>query len=142
MSALAPRAKFPSFKFAIPGDEFDVIVTQPTEDRQAKEFGTDKLKFWPDGNPVMQTKVVGRAEDGIEYAIYAEGRMARAITGALIEAGEDDIGEGSRLRVKFTHYGEGKNPAMPPKEYKATYVKPAASAAGQDDPWADDEPPF
>src|SRR6266704_173188 len=112
MSALAPKAKYPSFKFAQPGDEFDVIVTQPTEDRQAKEFGTD-------GNQVMQTKVVGRAGDGIEYAIYAEGRMARAITGALIEAGEDDIEEGSRLRVKFTHYGEGKNPAMPPKEYKA-----------------------
>jgi hypothetical protein len=137
MSALAPKAKYPSFKFAQPGDEFDVIVTQPTEDRQAKEFGTEKLKFWPDGNPIMQTRVVGRAGDGIEYAIYAEGRMARAITKALIEAGEDDIEEGSRLRVTFTHYGEGKNPAMPPKEYKAHYTPPAVASSRDDD-----EPPF
>lgn len=138
MSALAPRAKYPSFKFAQPGDEFDVIVTQPTEDRQAREFGkNDVLKFWPDGQPVMQTKVVGRAQDGIEYAIYAEGRMARAITSALITAGEDDIEEGARLRVKFTHYGEGKNPAMPPKEYEAHYT-----AAGPESSRDDDEPPF
>jgi len=137
MSALAPRAKYPSFKFAKPGDEFDVIVTQPTEDRQAREFGKDTLKTWPDGSPVMQTKVVGRAQDGIEYAIYAEGRMARAITKALITAGEDDIEEGSRLRVKFTHYGEGKNPAMPPKEYEAHYTGPAEGPDRDDD-----EPPF
>jgi hypothetical protein len=137
MSALAPRAKYPSFKFAQPGDEFDVIVTQPTEDRQAREFGKDALKFWPDGQPVMQTKIVGRAADGIEYAIYAEGRMARAITSALVEAGEDDIEEGSRLRVRFTGYGEGKNPAMPPKEYKAQYTAPGPQSSRDDD-----EPPF
>lgn len=137
MSALAPRAKYPSFKFGTPGDEFNVIVTQPTEDRQAREFGKDTLKFWPDGSPVMQTKIVGRAEDGIEYAIYAEGRMAKAITTALIEARAADIEMGSRLRVKFTEYGTGKNPAMPPKEYEASYTPPSASA--DDD---DSEPPF
>lgn len=137
MSALSPKAKYPTFKFAQPGDEFDVIVTQPTEDYQAKEFGTDKLKFWPDGNPVMQTKIVGRAADGIEYAIYAQGRMAKAITKALIDAGEDDIEERSRLRVKFTEYGQGKNPAMPPKEYKAQYTAPDPQSS-----FNDDEPPF
>lgn len=139
MSALSPKAKYPSFKFAQPGAEFDVIVTQPTEDRQAKEFGSDKLKWWdPETKtqPVMQTKIVGRAADGIEYAIYAEGRMARAITKALIDAGADDIEEGSRLRVKFTHYGEGKNPAMPPKEYAAQYTAPQPGLRD------DDEPPF
>jgi hypothetical protein len=140
MSALAPKAKYPSFKFAVPGDEFDVIVTQPTEDRQAREFGKDTLKWWdPETKtqPVMQTKVVGRAADGIEYAIYAEGRMARAITKALIAASEDDIEEGARLRVKFTHYGEGKNPAMPPKEYEAHYTAPQPQSSRDDD-----EPPF
>jgi hypothetical protein len=147
MSALAPKAKYPSFSFAKPGDEFDVTVTQPTEDRQARVYGKDELDWWDDAKtqPVMQTRIVGRAADGIEYAIYpkAGSRMAKAITAAIVAAGADDIEEGSRLRVKFTEYGEGKNPAMPPKAYAAQYTAPAPrSSAPSEDPWADDEPPF
>ncbi len=141
MSALAPRAKYPSFSFAQPGDEFDVIVTQPTEDRQARVYGKEELDWWDDAKtqPVMQTRIVGRAGDGIEYAIYpkAGSRMAKAITKAIIAAGEDDIEEGSRLRVKFSRYGEGKNPANPPKEYEAHYTAPQPQSSRDDD-----EPPF
>jgi hypothetical protein len=140
MSALAPRPKYPTVKFENPGARFRGVVSQPTEDSQAKEFGSDKLKFWPDGNPVMQTRIILRDSAPSEWALYAQGRMARAITAAIVKAGASDIEVGGELEVTFTHYGEGKNPSMPPKEYEAVYIPPvpgAASAAHDDD-----EPPF
>jgi hypothetical protein len=82
-----------------------------------------------------------RVSDGTEYAIYpkAGSRMAKAITGAIIAAGASDLEVGGELEVSFPRFGEGKNPANPPKEYEASYVKPSASAA---DPWAEEEPDF
>jgi hypothetical protein len=138
MSALAPRAKYPTFKFATPGTSIRGVVSQPPEDSQAKEFGTDKLKFWPDGNPIMQTRIILLDSAPSEWAIYAQGRLARAITNAIVTAGADDLEVGGRLEVTFTGYGQGKNPAQPPKEYEAAYVPPAAGYTPADD----DEPPF
>jgi hypothetical protein len=142
MSALAPRAKYPTFKFETPGTTLEGVVSQPTEDFQAREFGTDKLKFWPDGNPVMQTRIVVQDSAPSEWAIYAQGRMAKAITAAIRAAGAEDLEVGGYLAVTFTHYGEGKNPAMPPKEYTANYTPPVPGQGVPADPWADDEPPF
>lgn len=142
MSALAPRSKYPTFSFDKVGVKITGVISQPTEDRQARKFGTDVLDFWPDGNPIMQTRIVLRVADGTEHAIYAKGRMAKAITAAIIAAGAEDLEVGGELTVEHHAVGEGKNPSMPPKEYRAKYVKPAASAADPDDPWADDEPPF
>jgi hypothetical protein len=139
MSALAPRAKFPTFKFDKPGTTLRGVVSQPTEDSQVREFGTDKLKFWPDGNPIMQTRIVVQDSIGNEYAIYAQGRMAKAITAAIVAAGAGDLEVGGILTVTFTQYGEGKNPAMPPKEYSATYVPPVPGASA---PGEEEEPPF
>lgn len=139
MSALAPRAKYPTFKFEQPGTTLDGIVSQPTEDSQVREFGTDKLKFWPDGNPVMQTRIIVRDSAPSEWAVYAQGRMAKAITQAIVAAGAGDLEVGGHLQIRFTGYGTGKNPAMPPKEYTAKYAKPADDYAPADD---DDEPPF
>lgn len=139
MSALAPRAKYPTFKFETPGTSIKGVISQPPEDSQAKEFGTDKLKFWPDGNPVMQTRVILRDSAPSEWAVYAQGRMAKAITNAIVKAGADDLEVGGELTVTFTGYGQGKNPAQPPKEYEAVYAPPAA---GYVPAGADDEPPF
>lgn len=136
MSALSPQAQYPSFKFAVPGDKFKGVVTQPPLDRQARDFTTQKPKTWPDGNPVMQTRIVARLTDGNEYAIYAQGRMAKAITKALGAGGAKDIEVGGQIEVEFSHTEPSKGGGQPAKEYKASYVPPAA---GQFD---DDEPPF
>lgn len=143
MSALAPHAKYPTVKFPQVGARFKGVITQPTEDRQAKKFGTEILDFWPDGQPVMQTKIVMRADDGEEqeYAVYAKGKMASAITKAIVAAGASDLEVGGELEVVHHAVGEAKAGGQPPKLYEATYTKPSASA----DPgngWDDDEPPF
>jgi hypothetical protein len=138
MSALAPQAQYPTFKFATPGTRIHGVVSQPPKDSQVKDFGTQEPKFWPDGNPVMQTRVVLRVSDGTEWAIYAQGRMAKAITAAIVAAGAGDLEVGSELEVTFTQYGEGKNPAMPPKEYGAVYSPRGPAAVDH----ADEEPPF
>lgn len=134
MSALAPRPKFPTAKFATVGQTYSGVVLFPPEDRQAREFGSDKLKVWKDGSPVMQTRVVLRQDDQTEVAVYASGRMAKAITTAIVDAGAVDIEVGGRLTVTYTGTDpDSANPANPAKLYKAEYI-PAPSSGWDDDP--------
>ena len=136
MSALAPKPKFPSASFTTVGQQYSGVVLFPPEDRQAKEFGTDKLKVWPDGNPVLQTKVVIRQDDGTEFALYVQesSNRARAIRAAIIAAEAPDIEVGGRLTVTYTGTDpESKNPAMPAKMYEAEYIAPLG------DDWAPDD---
>ena len=139
MSALAPTPQYPSAKFVNVGDKIHGVITQPPEDRQARKFGTETLDFWPDGQPVMQTKIVLRAADGIEYAVYAKGKMASAITKAIIAAGAPDLLVGGELSVTFTGTAPSKGGGQPAKLYEATYASPPPSAGDYRD---DDEPPF
>src|SRR5579863_9665003 len=99
MSALAPSPRFPTVKFPQVGSRFKGIITRPTEDRQAKKFGKEILDFWPDGQPVMQTKIVMRDPQGAEWALYAKGKMASAITKAIVAAGASDLEVGGELEV-------------------------------------------
>src|SRR5579859_914614 len=116
MSALAPSPQYPAFKFANPGDKIHGVITRAPEDRQAREYGTNKPKTWPDGNPVIQTKIVLRVLDGTEWAVYAEGRMARAITAAIAANHATDLEVGGELEVRFPQYGTPKTPGgKPPK---------------------------
>lgn len=136
MSALAPKPKFPSASFKTVGQQYSGVVAYPTEDRQAREFGTDKLKVWPDGEPVIQTRIVLRQDDGTEVAVYAQqsSNMARAITDAIVKAEAPDIEVGGRLTVTYTGTDpESKNPAQPAKMYKAEYITPPG------DDWAPDD---
>lgn len=125
MSALAPRPKFPTAKFATVGQSYSGVVLFPPEDRQAREFNSDKLKVWPNGDPYMQTKIVLRQDDDTEVAVYAHGGMAQAITSAIVAAEAPDIEVGGRLTVTYTGTDpESKNPANPRKLYKAEYIPP------------------
>ena len=150
MSQLAPRAKYPSAKFDIVGQTHGGTVAEPTEDRQARKFNSTELAFWPDGNPIIQTRIVlDPGNGGDRFAIYAQGRMAQAIRKALAEAGAGDVEVGGHLTVKFDHLEPSKGGGQPSKHYTATYLLPAADTdpGAPDDPWADvpppdDEPPF
>jgi hypothetical protein len=135
MSNLAPSAQYPSFKFDHVGAKIKGTIVCPPEDRQAREYGTDKLATWPDGNPVMQTKIVLRTANGQDYAIYAKGRMARAITNAITAAGAPDLLVNGILEVEHHELGTPKAGASPPKLYRATYVPPGPDGD-------DSEPPF
>ncbi len=154
MSQLAPRPKYPSAKFDVVGITYSGRVAEPTEDRQARNFNTNEPKYWPDGNPVMQTRIVlDPGNGGDRFAIYAQGRMAQAIRQALAEAQAGDVEVGGVLTVKFDHLEPSKQGAQPAKCFTATYTLPPAQSPGSAvtsaDPWDDippeppyDEPPF
>jgi hypothetical protein len=127
VSALAPRAKYPSASFKEVGQSYSGTVAFPPEDRQATKFQTRELLTWPDGSPVMQTRIVLNLDnDGGQVAVYAQGGSAKAVTAALVEAGAADIEVGGHLAVTFTGYDpESKNPANPRKLYEASYTPPA-----------------
>ena len=134
MSALAPTPKFPTASFKAPGQSYSGVVSYPPESRQAKEYKSDKLKVWPDGSPVMQTKIVLRQDDDTEVAVYAQSGLAKAITAALIEAGAPDVEVGGRLTVTFTGTDPAKQDmANPPKLYTAEYIAPLG------DDWTPDD---
>lgn len=148
MSQLAPRAKYPSAKFDAIGQTHSGVVAEPTEDRQARKFNSTELDYWPDGSPVIQTRIVLDPGNGAErVAVYAKGRMAQAIRKALAEAGAGDIEVGGRLSVRLDHYEPSKGGGQPSKHFVATYTLPApTTTTANEDPWADDpwpdEPPF
>lgn len=126
MSQLAPRAKYPSAKFDTIGKRFKGTVAEPTQDRQARKYGSTELAFWPDGNPVMQTRIVLEQEDGSKVAVYAQGNLAKAVTKALVDAEAPDIEVGGTLEVWWdANDPESKNPANPRKLYGAIWTPPA-----------------
>jgi hypothetical protein len=127
MSALAPSARYPSAKFGTIGTIYSGTVAVPPEDRQARKFNTTELDYWPDGSPVMQTRIVLTLDnDEGMVAIYAKGDMAKAITKALVVAKAPDVEVGGRLTVNYHgNDPESKNPANPRKLYDAAYTAPA-----------------
>jgi hypothetical protein len=142
MSALAPRAKFPTASFPEPGTKHKGVIAQEPRDSQVKNFDTGLPEFWDDNKtqPIMQTQIVLRTSTGEEVAVYAKGRMAKAITGAIIQSGASDLEVGGELEVTFTEYGEPKKRgAKPPKLYSSVYVPPVPGASA---PGEEEEPPF
>lgn len=129
VSQLAPRAKYPSAKFDQLDKHIKGKVAVPTEDRQARKYGSTELATWPDGKPMMQTRVVLEQPDGELVAIYASGKMATAITKALVEANAPDIEVGGQLDVWWSGSKQSTGGGQPAKLYTATYVPPA------DDGW-------
>jgi hypothetical protein len=130
MSALAPSAKYPSAKWDTVGKTYTGTIAVSPEDRQARKFGTTELATWPDGAPVMQTRIVldldEPSAEGSRVAIYAQSRMAKAITKAIVDAEAADIEVGGRLTVVYRGADpDSKNPANPAKLYDAVYTAPA-----------------
>jgi hypothetical protein len=127
MSALAPRAKYPSASFKDVGQSYSGTVELPPDDRQATKFNSDEKLWWPSGDPVMQTRIVLRLDSSDELvAVYAKGGLANAITKAIVDAEASDIEVGGKLTVTYTGTDpESKNPANPRKLYEASYTAPA-----------------
>jgi hypothetical protein len=101
-------------------------VVYPPEDRQARKYGSTELATWPDGSPVIQTRIVLDPGNGAErVALYAQGRMAHAITKALVDSNAADIEVGGHLTVTFSETKPSKGGGQPAKHYTAKYVPPA-----------------
>lgn len=138
MSLLAsrpPAAKFPEIGAIVKG-----TLTKDSEEGQQRDFDTNDLLFWDDGNPRMQlvievaTGVLDptNPDDDGERTFYAKGDMLRAIKDAKRRAKlrGDVIPAGSELTVELIDEEpppRGKR-GFPKKIYSAELVPPTVEA--------------
>lgn len=102
--------------------------------QQQRDIKDNSLKFWNDGNPMMQLRVVLQTElrdddnDDGQRAIYVKGEMQKAVRDAIRNAGASQIEVDGVLAVQYIGDGERTNPAFnPPKLFRAQYQPPVAS---------------
>lgn len=134
IDAASSTTKGTIVKFKEIGDEFVGIISAPVTKRQAKEFGTGTLKFFPSGDPIYEewialNDISAASEAEAASTLIIDSQFKRAAIGlALMEVGVDDLQVGGTLALKWTGYGTGKNPSNPPKSWAARYQAPAAPA--------------
>lgn len=136
MDAIKPRGDFLKFKEV--GTSHTIMV-QGFENRQATEFGTNKPSTYPDGNPIYDQWISGQSwnetEGEHDAIIVVSSRNMRAAIGRALKAvGATEPQAGGVLTITFTGFGQGKNPANPPKEYEAEYQAPEPAG----NPWGED----
>jgi hypothetical protein len=157
----------PSLKFPEIGTEHEVTVVGEAYEEQQKDFDTDELLFWPDGNKRMQLVVPVETEvlddeiedDGLRRW-YVKGQGKQALVKALRAAKRRDVEIGGQLRIRYAQDGPKEGKKKPPKIYEVGYVPPGGEdehevskgvektkattnrKAGASSGVSDDEPPF
>ncbi|MFI1287425.1 hypothetical protein ACH4VM_02755 [Streptomyces sp. NPDC020792] len=127
----APTAKFPT-----PGTVVGGRITEEPEVQQQRDIQTGELKFWSDGNKMMQLVVTVQTDerdpaiedDDGRRRIFVKGQMKNAVSDAVRAAGGKGLEVGGTLHVRYTHDGQPKQRGFSaPKQYAAKY-EPAAVA--------------
>lgn len=126
----------PSAKFEVgtlwkgPILELDVV--------QQRDFMTQQLKTWPDGNPMMQLVVTIQTEvrdpavedDDGRRRIFVGGKRIREAVAAAVKASRAKIAVGGMIAVKCTGEEPNENPKLSPaKLYVAEYQPPSPESA-------------
>ncbi|MFD8847055.1 hypothetical protein [Streptomyces pseudogriseolus] len=153
----APTAKFPT-----PGTTVGGRITEQPKVEQQRDIQSGELKFWSDGNPMMQLVVTVQTDerdpsvedDDGRRRIFVKGQMKNAVADAVRQAGAKGLEVGGTLHVRYTHDGTPKQRGFSaPKQYAAKYTPaaqaelaapaPAAAAAPAQggDPWATNAAP-
>src|SRR5262245_49770722 len=105
MGGGAPGAKFPVVGTKIVGDVTDTAVGQQ------RDYRSGELKFWPDGNPMMQAIITLQTDtldpeisddDGRRRLFVSSRNMREAIKDAVQKAGAKVIEPGGKLAVQYT----------------------------------------
>ncbi len=133
----AKSAKFPDGAIGtVIGGE---IVEEPRMQQQ-RDYDTDELVFYQDGNPAMQMVITVQAqpatdEDDGRRSFYVRGQLKQAVGEALRKVGTREPERGGKLWVKLTgeepvQLRNGK-PGKPKKIHAAKYEPAAQAAAGQ-----------
>lgn len=112
---------YPSASFKAVGDSVAGRIVS-FEDYQEKVFGSEELKFWPSGDPVMGVRIgleVSPGDPNSRITVWAQGKkLLAAIALAVKSTGAQDLEIGGDLAVTFTGY-DGRA-----KTYQAAYAKP------------------
>lgn len=107
---------------------------------QKRNFDTNELEFWSDGQPVQQIRITletdqrdpADPEDDGQRSVYVKGwgDQLRSLRAAIKASGAADIEPGGTFTATYVRDGElpaGKR-GFPPKVYEYTYVRPSATA--------------
>jgi len=114
-----PAAQFRDIGALVTGKIQRVIL------RQATDFGTKELKWWPDGAPVLEPVITLDTAEG-PLSLYAGSRGMRDALKEACRAAGIGLRPGGRLAVRYTGDGEPyKGGANRPKVYEAAYEPPA-----------------
>jgi hypothetical protein len=125
----------PSAKFETPGTVISGPITATPEVQQQRDYATGELKFWDDGKPMQQIKVMLQTDqrdtadpyDDGQRAVYIKGNLLKAIRTAVRTAGATGLEAGGKLTITYTGDGEpSKRGFNPPKLFAAVYESPAA----------------
>jgi hypothetical protein len=114
--------------------------------RQQTDFATNKLKFYEDGNPMLEVVITlltdlqeDDDDDGLR-AVYAKGQMLKAIRSAVVKAGAKGIGDGGQLVVRYVGDVPSQTKGMSPaKQYIAKYALPTNMTELPDQPEIDED---
>lgn len=134
MSESVPSAKFPQIGATVTG-----TICEPPVVQQQRDYTTGELKFWSDGNPMMQLVVTLQTserdpdivDDDGRRRVYVRGQLKKAVQRAVKAAGAPGLAVGGQLTVTYARDGQPTNPKFnAPKEYTATYSPPTAVELG------------
>lgn len=134
----APTAKFPT-----PGASITGRITERPKVEQQRDIKDGSLKFWSDGNKMMQLVVTIQTDqrdpeiedDDGKRRIFVKGVMKNAVADAVRAVGGKGLEVGGTLTVTYTHDGVAKQRGFdPPKQYAAQYVPAATNALHTPDP--------
>ncbi len=133
----ATAAKFPDGAYGtVIGGE---ILDEPRMQQQ-RDYETNELLTYPDGNPQMQMVVTVQAQpatddDDGRRTFYIKGQMKAAVGEALRKVGAKTLRRGGQLWIKYTEDKpvtlKNGRPGSPQKIHIAKYEPPAQTAAGQ-----------
>ena len=123
----SPSAKFPTIGTVVKGEIVDTAVTQQ------RDFATGDLKYWKNGDPMMQAVVTLQTDerdaeidddDGQRRLFVSSKSMREAIRDAVRTANASHLKVGGKLAVQYTGDGQPERGMNPPKLYAAKYEAP------------------
>ena len=128
-----PAASFPTIGTTVEGE-----IVEPPRVEQQRDLTTGEAKYWADGSPMLQLRVViqtGQIDTSIpdddgRRTLYVRGNMLKAVRQAVRAARAKGLEVGGRLTVTYSGDGEPtKRGFNPPKLYTAAYVPPSQTTA-------------
>jgi len=141
-------ARFPAIGTTVEG------VVLRTLKQQATEFKTNKPKFWPSGDPIIEAVFVlqtderdpdAEDDDGVRR-LYVSSRGQRdAVSAALRDAGvkRGDPLAGGTLKIQYVGDGEPASSGVSaPKIYRAKFTPPPRVNPAPSEYFDPDEEPF
>lgn len=131
----------PSLKFESIGTAFSGTIAMQPEVLQQRDFTTGEPKFYDDGKPMQQIKLVLDTDqrdpddpyDEGQRTLWVKGNLFKEMRTAVRAARAKGLEVGGKIKVAYVGDGEPPKRGMnPPKLFKVVYEAPGAPALDLD----------